>query len=482
MRGQIPGIIYTIAFRFDKVTGNRYGRKSTCFTSLIFVILIVTVFAFPSPLYCAWDTCRTAPRALTIFTQNDLFNASWAVNTDDYRSFGFGGNYALRYHWNVTAEYYGLTCREGAKQGKGNRADELSINASRRFRYLAPYQRLDLIPEAGILLAGDIGSQYIQNSWHRFNKLPEVDMTYDSKFLATLTLGGKFGYAFVDHVFGNAEFSLQTGGCAVARPGYDAKLEIGESTHLKSTWGDLFFLEFIYRYVDPFVNDRVVRRIAEIESGWTWRYVVQAGGLYVSNEFGLTSDNATGSLGVSFQLDTGSHSFSQEDYEFEGAIIPGKSGWMARIRAHPWQDGRFNLKADYLFLVPADIQYPTFRINHQQLTFGAEFALFPLQQKFRITPFVGAGIGILRSMRYSNVIDTVMQHRESPVVTGEIGVRVSGTIPLRFLPKNVVYGVSFSDLYTLPVKEYCEQAPVGSINYVRRYNCFPLGLIVAVDF
>jgi hypothetical protein len=58
--------------------------------------------------------------------------------------------------------------------------------------------------------------------------------------------------------------------------------------------------------------------------------------------------------------------------------------------------GRFNLKADFVFLVPKDIEYPVFRLNQQYLTFVGEFILFPLNPHFTISPFIAAGGGVFR--------------------------------------------------------------------------------------
>lgn len=462
-----------------------FGIKRTLLhAGILSAVFLSIVSAMPVDTNRAgWDTCRTSERHLQLFTLNDYFNGGWAVNIDDYRSFGFGLKYDIPLNLRLSLEYYGLTNREGAAQGSGTRTDELFCAVQRTFRYRATYQKLELIPELGIVLAGDLGMQRVQNSWHRLMKIPEVTMQYDVLFLAGAVLGATVSYEFTDTVFDAAEFSLKTAAHALCRTGYDARLEIGESAHLKNNTGDLFFLEFFYRYVEPFAADRTLKRIAEIETGWKWRYTVQCGGLYVSNEFGMTGGFATGSLGLTFLLDTVVRQpFKRENFIFECGLLGGMSGWRAKIKAHPWNDGRFMLMADYLFLSPGDIQYPQFRLDRQQLVLGGEYAVFPVRREFCINPFIGAGVGFHRGMRYSNVLDTILVHHETPVVTGEIGIKISGAVAVKFLPSNVIYGISISDLYSLPLKEYTVSTANGLIDFVSRFNCFPVSLSAAVDF
>jgi hypothetical protein len=163
--------------------------------------------------------------------------------------------------------------------------------------------------------------------------------------------------------------------------------------------------------------------------------------------------------------------------------MPGSDGFRARLRAHPWTDGRFNLCADYTFVVPGDIEYPTVRMNHQQLAFGAEFALFAPRTRLTVSPFAAAGAGIHRALRYSNVIpDFELQQRVSPIVTAEAGVRMCGRLAFPPFKRNALYGITVSDRLSVPAYRVHEHTPAGTVTFIEIFNSVPVGLVVAVDF
>jgi hypothetical protein len=307
-------------------------------------------------------------------------------------------------------------------------------------------------------------------------------MGYATTFLPTVILAGAAEYGYTDTVFHGTEFTLTARARYAIRPRYDSRMEVGVFTALRGVAGDIFRLDFFNRYCRLYSTDPVLAYVSDAESGWMWRYVVSVGGIFITNEFGLNGKFSTGSIGLSLTAPQNDHQFEKEDFIFESGMLPGKSGWIAGIKAHPWEDGRFNLKADYVFLAPEDVEYPEFRINQQQITFGGEFMLFPQRRRLTVSPFIAAGGGIFRGMRYSGLVDTVVELHASPVFAGEAGVMVSGLVPLRFLPVNVLYGISVSDRFTIPVHKFIAESPAGVIRYVEAYNCFPLKISAAVDY
>jgi hypothetical protein len=430
-----------------------------------------------------WRDAADPESYIKVFTLNDLFNASWTVNTDDYRSFGFGAEMLNRSRWRFFLDYSSITNRENAPQGSGTRIDECGLRAERIFSYYGDFQRLDIVPAAGVLVFGNLQSQAIQNAWHRLSSLPEVRMSYDGRTQPTGIFGGSVAYAFNDKIFTSAEFSMVTRSLALVRPWYDARLEIGESAHLKGSAGDLFSLEFLYRYVEPFSMSPTVRRLSEVETGWTWRYAVQCGGLYAFDEFNLSTGSATGSIGFALQLDTSAAEFTKEDFVFEGGMVTLMKGLCARIKAHPWTDGRFNCMADYTFLFPGDVDYPTIRVNHQQLVLGGEASLFPVKSGFTINPFIGAGIGIHRVLRYSDVLpDFALEQYVSPIVMGMAGLRLSRRISWKVLPDNVVYGISVADRISVPLHRIRKESHGKMVTYIAPLNTIPVSMMTAVDF
>lgn len=372
--------------------------------------------------------------------------------------------------------------RKGFPLGQGMRLDELSILLKYRFFYSSGIQRLVLEPMSGLFAAGNLHSQSLQNVTHRIMSRPEVEMQYATHFLPTVILGGAIDYGFSDTVFHSTEFSITARAHCTTRPGYDTRMETGVFTALKGAAGDLFRLDYFNRYCQTYATDPVLKFVSDVEDGWRWRYIVMAGNFYICNEFGIRSGFSTGAIGLTFTKPHRDHTFKKEDFTFECGILPGKSGWIAGIKAHPWSDGRFNLKTDFVFLAPEDIEYPACRLNQQQLTFGGEFMLFPHNPHFTISPFISAGGGIFSGMRHSEVVDTLMEEHSTPVVSSEFGVYIGGLVPDRFLPANVIYGISLSDRFTLPFHKVSRKTDTGTIHFIGPFNCIPVKVSVTIDY
>lgn len=372
--------------------------------------------------------------------------------------------------------------RKGFPQGQGMRLDELSILLKYRFFYSSGIQRFVLEPASGLFAAGNLRSQSLQNIVHRTLSVPEVQMKYATRFFPTVILGGAIDYGFSDTVFHSTEFSLTARAHYIIKPGYDSRMETGVFTSLKSAAGDLFRLDFFNRYCQAYSTDPVLKFVSDVEDGWRWRYVVMAGNFYICNEFGIRSGFSTGAIGFTFTKPFQNHPFTKEDFTFECGILPGMSGWIADIKSHPWSDSRFNLKADFVFLAPEDIEYPEFRLNQQHLTFGGEFMLFPLNPHFTISPFIGAGGGIFKGMRYSDVVDTITEEHSSPAISSEIGIYIGGLVPHRLLPANVIYGISISDRFTAPFHKVSRKTDAGTIKFIVPFNCIPVKISATIDF
>jgi hypothetical protein len=432
--------------------------------------------------YTQWHREYHQAPNLILYTLNDYFNGSWTVNTDDYRSFGLGGERIFKVPYTLSIDYFGLTMRKGFPQGQGMRLDELSILLKYRFFYSSGIQRFILEPASGLFAAGNLRSQSLQNVVHRVMSVPEVEMKYATRFLPTVIFGGAIDYGFSDTVFHSTEFSLTARVHYTIRPGYDSRMETGVFTALKGAAGDLFRLDFFNRYCRAYTSDPVLKSVSDVEEGWRWRYIVMVGNFYISNEFGIRSGFSAGAIGLTFTKPLLNHVFTKDDFTFDCGILPGKSGWIAGIKAHPWSDGRFNLKADFVFLAPEDIEYPAFRLNQQYLTFGGEFMLFLLNPHFTISPFFSAGGGIFRGMRYSGVVDTIIEEYSSPAVSTEIGIYIGGLVPHRILPANVVYGISFSDRFTLPFHKVSRKTDAGTIHFIVPFNCIPVKISATIDY
>ena len=113
---------------------------------------------------------------------NDSMTIGLVQNADDLRSYGAVVTTRFSPGFMFRIEAAGLTMRSSVDDGTGSRYDELIGEAgwSRTFSfsvkgYDAGY---DLWAMAGVSLAGNLGFQTIQNTWHEMNSIPEVFLPY----------------------------------------------------------------------------------------------------------------------------------------------------------------------------------------------------------------------------------------------------------------------------------------------------------------
>jgi len=113
---------------------------------------------------------------------NDAMTVGLVQNADDLRS--YGAVLTTRFSSDLTTrlEAAGLTMRSSVTESSGSRYDELVVEAGLAHTFSFPGESYDMTYELsallGLTLAGNLGFQTIQNTWHEMNGIPLVLLPY----------------------------------------------------------------------------------------------------------------------------------------------------------------------------------------------------------------------------------------------------------------------------------------------------------------
>lgn len=124
------------------------------------------------------------PTGITALMFNDSVTLGLFDNPDDLRSYGMQFSFRHKSGWAVDSSLFGLTFRE--REGvSGGRYDEFLIQGRRTFDFHfgnmeESKMMLSLSPFVGIMLAGNLGLEKIQNFVHGVLDINELDLPYES--------------------------------------------------------------------------------------------------------------------------------------------------------------------------------------------------------------------------------------------------------------------------------------------------------------
>lgn len=113
---------------------------------------------------------------------NDAMTVGLVQNADDLRS--YGAVVTTHFSPGITAriEAAGLTMRSSVTDSSGSRYDELIVETGWTHTFSFPGESYDMTYELsallGLTLAGNLGFQFIQNTWHEMNGIPLVSLPY----------------------------------------------------------------------------------------------------------------------------------------------------------------------------------------------------------------------------------------------------------------------------------------------------------------
>ncbi|KAB2814048.1 hypothetical protein [Phaeocystidibacter luteus] len=125
----------------------------------------------------------------SVATLNDSFNGSFAPNRDNYLSFGFDFKLWHKDLFNLHISDIGYTNRSRSDTTMAGRMDEIRLLA--QFK-VVEYKGINVYPTAGLVLSGNLGGRYIQNSIHENVGEPIVTVEYDYEDTRANTLVGLY--------------------------------------------------------------------------------------------------------------------------------------------------------------------------------------------------------------------------------------------------------------------------------------------------
>lgn len=118
------------------------------------------------------------PGQLQLVTTNDLLGAEFAVNQDDYRSYGFGATLGLGHSLALDTRMYFFTNRDYDFPEDSLRSDALSLEVSWLYRFDNSLGSIHLEPSLGFSVDGDLGGKALQDAVHNLFDFPLSQATY----------------------------------------------------------------------------------------------------------------------------------------------------------------------------------------------------------------------------------------------------------------------------------------------------------------
>ncbi len=196
------------------------------------ILLLLCILCFLMPAFGLSVT------SISVGTGNDWYTMGLGYNQDDGLSFGAYGSAIFDNGLRLASEIKGYTDRISSK----HRHDELHIRASYPFFFsVSPHIGISTVGSAGVVLAGDIGLQTIQNSFHSLIGRDYISLEYsrdgfsvhpllelaaqagwlENNTLVGLELGVSYARRWEQSLYANALLSY--GSALTLRLGYLAK-------------------------------------------------------------------------------------------------------------------------------------------------------------------------------------------------------------------------------------------------------------------
>ncbi len=407
-------------------------------------ILCMLLFVWVIP--AAADTLEH----LSLQVLNDSFSLAVTENPDDLRSFGILGSLAFRDSWEAAVKLSGLTNRFGYQSPPG-RLDELILRAGYSFRFGSNPLVL-IIPRAGIILTGNLGCAWMQNTLHAAVEYEPIDPPYDREGrIRVYPKTGFFAqgeYRIPASWYEHTDLVAGAAGEGFAAPGYKGQLFAGVYAGHRSDALSYLLLGLRYGMSESFNSSHTTDAVAEMESGLEAVLESRFGLLAVSYRWNLDSRMGYGRYGI----DAGGEaqrSWKQNDVLFSmGLRIPYGGVWThLRYRLTPALGVRLSNAystrhgdTDLAGTIPADDENT--RRSGGIWLIGADIELGDQDQL--IQPFASAGAGIW-NVAYNTYSGTDSVWRDKVfdetwfTAAGSAGVRISD--PGTFQWKQTVYGL-----------------------------------------
>lgn len=328
---------------------------------------------------------------------NDSFGGEMGQNTDDYRTNAISGGIRLGQHWVIALDYSMLTHLE--TPGAEERCDELTATIGYRHDFVE-LPRAWVAGGAGVRLAGDLGGEQAQNTWHDLWDYARVHVPYED--------GGAAGVAYVaggwawvpdvelgsmlDHRLG-----IHLSGAALAST--DGEFQAALSLQFAATGRDAAFWIGLREQLNGGSHlSNTAAAVAEHEDGTWLTFGTSAGAWSFDGGVDLHTQATVGRVG--FLWKRGTSTLPAQVAEIEGilGLYDGYAlGLQYRWRPH-WLDdltgGRAAMMLDYRFgQYPGADWYGNMVVVRQPLL-GIDVGWSAPRGGFQVVPFVYAAAGV----------------------------------------------------------------------------------------
>ncbi len=257
---------------------------------------------------------ESASPVLTIFTGNDLFNAEWTLDRDDYRSYYVGAGVSWGEDWDARFQFSGFTDRE-----RGTRRDELELLCTKSILWDWGPSELSLTPGVGLSIDGNLGGQEAQNIIHTIFGLYLTDMAYEEPTAASLFATTRCSYAYFWDLPG-ATLGIQAVGKLQGYLPSRSSASLGTGVSWQDFGGGLTLGgEAGYRWDFGDLGAAVIAQAREVESGAYIHLGFTAGLLSYGATYYPQSDFSTGEIAITAPLSNDS-TRERGAIESEGAL------------------------------------------------------------------------------------------------------------------------------------------------------------------
>jgi hypothetical protein len=282
-----------------------WNRRFFCLFVFFLIVMhgvLLAAFAYPDNLVFA--------------VKNDSATLGLFENPDDLRSFGTEVSFSYLLGWFGTARISGLTNRY-AQPDEGGRYDELEFFSGysfRLFRFLLPSRfSLFLEPAFGGVVSGDMGLDFVQNTWHSLIDVPSLELLYDDcgEFFIypRFSLTGSLVFAEKAPWFDSTDLLMRLRFSSVLSAGYEvsslALFEMGQ----RSNDSNYMVVGFGYAQREAVDGRATHVAVSDSESGWIASFEARFGVILLNYRWFPHGSRSYGGLGV----DIGTSSFKQWD-------------------------------------------------------------------------------------------------------------------------------------------------------------------------
>lgn len=384
---------------------------------------------------------------------NDSLTLGLAENQDDLRSFGMDFQYLDRSSWFGRSMLSGVTWRSRGVEETGSRYDELVVEGGYSFHFhlndQMPAISIVVSPVFGVVLAGNMGFEAVQNLVHDSFLIEELALPYEYEGISLYPrMGFEQSFDYVESApwFSVSDLVFRTDAKGFYMPGYAGRFYAGFLVGHRTQASSEFMVGLGYGW-------------KHVEDGWTSHEMVGKAetGLTasVTGHFGMLAfsyrwylETLQGFGGMGFDIGFGGKGvWRQNDLLLSlGVVVP----WNMLTTSLRYRiSGDFGVVVSNSFkMIPLEVE-DRVRENISSWHVGVDYEVSQWEIGF-MRPFAMSGMGIRRIlvMRDAAPDDFDSNGRVRELET--VRFSMIGAVGLRFLPEGqvqydgVAYGLEIS--------------------------------------